>query len=181
MNLQVNENIELESLSFSHAKEIFQEIDKHREALRQWLPFVEFTKSEEDSKEFVEFSNSTGDEIFAIRYKGLFAGLVGIKDIDYSSNKGELGYWVSPKFQNRGITTSSCKRLIEYFFVELNLNRLQIRIADGNSKSLRVAEKLHFIHEGIQREGELLDSGYVDLHVFSILKKETIFCKHQNN
>jgi ribosomal-protein-serine acetyltransferase len=172
MTLKVNEYIELEPLSLSHVKDIFTTIDKYRDILRQWLPFVDYTKEEKDSREFVEFSALSNDRNFVIFYKGLFAGLVGIKDMDTTNNKAELGYWVSPKFQNRGLATSVSGFLIKYCFTELNLNRLQIRIAIDNEKSLRVAEKLNFRFEGIERDGELLVSGYTDLKVLSLLKKE---------
>jgi ribosomal-protein-serine acetyltransferase len=172
MTLKVNEYLELEPISLAHVKDIFHTIDKYRDSLRQWLPFVDYTKEEKDSREFVEFSLTSNDKTFVICYKGLFAGLAGIKDIDLTNNKAELGYWVSPKFRNRGLATYVSKFLIRYSFSELNLNRLQIRIAVNNEKSLRVAEKLKFRFEGIEREGEMLVSGYTDLKVFSLLKKE---------
>lgn len=172
MRLDANENISLETLSQSHALDIFRTIDENRDELREWLPFVDYTKEEKDSRDFVDYVNASGDKIFVILYDASFVGLVGLKDIDNSNNKAETGYWISPQFQNKGIASLSTKRIIEYSFNELNLNRLQIKVAVDNLKSIRVAEKLCFCKEGIQRDGELLVSGYSDLWVFSLLRKE---------
>lgn len=168
----INENIRLELLILSHADAIFETINTHRNSLREWLPFVDYTKSVKDSIEFINYNTSSGDITYAVFYKNSFAGLVGIKDIDEVNKKAEIGYWISPEFQNKGIATSACLLLINYCFSELALNRIQIRIGTQNIKSNRVAEKLKFKFEGIQRDGELLSSGFHDLNVFSLLKRE---------
>jgi ribosomal-protein-serine acetyltransferase len=173
--LEVSENIKLDPLSLSYTTDVFNALDKDRDILRQWLPFVDFTKEENDSKSFIETTITSADKTFVILYKEQFAGLIGIKDIDNLSRKGEMGYWISPEFQNKGIVTLSAKRLIEYAFCDLNLNRLQINAAVGNAQSNRVAQKLNFKHEGIIRDGVLLDSGYSDMNMYSLLKRETLW------
>jgi len=51
----------------------------------------------------------------------------------------------------------------------LKLNRIQLKVATSNRKSQQVAQRLGFIQEGIEREGELHNRGFVDLVVFSLL------------
>ncbi|MCC8147234.1 MAG: GNAT family N-acetyltransferase [Bacteroidales bacterium] len=172
MAKRINENIRLESLDLSHADAIFRTIDTFREEMREWLPFVDFTKEVNDSIEFIHSASESGDLTFVVFYNDSFAGLVGIKDIDEANKKAEIGYWISPEFQNRGIATLVTKNLVNYCFRELNLNRVQLRIGTKNIPSNRVAEKLSFQLEGIQRDGELLVSGFHDLNVFSLLKRE---------
>lgn len=162
----------IEPLNPVHASSIFHTIDKYRNELRVWLPFVDHTQEIEDSLNFIRYSSSTGDLTFAVFYDNCFAGLAGIKDIDQSNRKAEIGYWISPEFQNKGIATTVSEFLVRYGFHKLGLNRIQIRIGTHNTHSNRVAEKLHFKFEGIQRDGELLISGFHDLNVFSLLQKE---------
>lgn len=171
MKATVSQDICLETLSQQHAQDIFTTLDTHRDELREWLPFVDFTHSVQDSIDFVAYSEQA-EKTFAIRFKGLFAGLVGLKDIDNSNQSAEMGYWLSPLYQNKGIVTAACRYLIGYAFAKLNLNRIQIRVAVGNTKSIRVTEKLGARFEGIQREAEKLASGFTDIHVYSILKRE---------
>ncbi len=173
--LEVSENIKLDPLSLSYTKDIFHVLDKDRDVLRQWLPFVDFTKEENDTKSFIETTLTSTDQVFAILYKEQFTGLIGLKDIDNFNQKAEMGYWISPEYQNKGIVTLSAKRLIEYAFGELKLNRLQINVAIGNAQSNKVAQKLNFKLEGIVRDGELLSSGFTDINMYSLLKRESIW------
>ena len=61
---------------------------------------------------------------------------------------------------------------IDYVFDEMNFNRIQLKAATGNFKSQRVAKRLGFREEGIERESELHQRGFVDLIVYSLLKAE---------
>ncbi len=170
--LIINNEIVLEPLDLKHAGDVFYTINTYRDQLREWLPFVDKTEKVEDTVTFIEYGKTTDDLTFAIIYNGRFAGLVGLKDLNYPNRRGEIGYWISPEFQNRGLATTCSRFLIDYGFYEMNLNRIQIRIGVGNVKSNRVAEKLNFRFEGIERDGELLISGFHNINVYSLLKSE---------
>ena len=86
--------------------------------------------------------------------------------------KTEIGYWLSFDFQHKGIVTKCSKALIVYAFDELKMNRIQLKAGVGNIKSRAVAERLGFELEGIERDGELHSRGYIDLAVYSLLKKD---------
>lgn len=168
----MNKNFYLESLDLKHAGIIFQTIDRFREELGEWLPFVEFTDGEQDIINFITRNNEKKDLSFCVMYDNQFAGLCGLKDVDMGNLKAEIGYWISPEFQNKGLATSASKALIKYAFDELALNRIQICVGTKNAKSIRVVEKLKFKFEGIERDGELLTNGFHDVNVYSLLKKE---------
>ena len=74
--------------------------------------------------------------------------------------------------QGRGIVTRTCRALLYYAFGELELNRMQIRIATGNRRSLAIPERLEFVFEGVQRQAELVNGEYYDLAVYSMLASE---------
>jgi ribosomal-protein-serine acetyltransferase len=55
----------------------------------------------------------------------------------------------------------------------MDVNRIQIRCGTMNLSSRKIPERLGFMLEGIERDGELLSNGiYTDLAVYSLLKKE---------
>ncbi len=138
---------------------------------------MDYTLEIADTQNFIESLtvNETKDLTFAIYYNENFVGLVGLKDPDYENKKVEIGYWISEKYQHLGIITLSCKTLIKYAFQELDFNRIQLRAATENIKSQKVAERLGFKKEGIERDGELHKRGYVDLVAYGLLKKEFIW------
>jgi ribosomal-protein-serine acetyltransferase len=170
----VDTNIRLEEIALKHVDDIFNTIDKQREYLGKWLPFVPFTEERSDTEEFVNYQISMKyiHLTYVIYFDNEFAGLIGLKDIDNINNKTEIGYWLSEHFQGRGIITKSCRALIKYAFEDLYMNRIQIRVAAGNEKSIRVAKRLNFTEEGVERAGERHGDVYFDLHVFSLLKNE---------
>jgi len=182
--IRVTDELVLKEIELSDASDIFSTIDSQREYLGKWLPFVDFTKCLEDSVLFVGSVLDTPPEnrelLFVILYKNTFAGLIGFKDSDFNNHKTEIGYWLSAPLQNKGIMTMSVKALIKLSFDELFVNRIQIKCAVGNQRSRKIPQKLGFVFEGIERDGELLSGGkYVDIEVYSLLKKE--YCEKRQN
>jgi len=174
--LQVDEKISLERLHMKHAFQIFQAIDQNREFLSPWLPFVQDTLSQDDTESFIQAitkdSNAGRDEVFVIWYNNYFAGLVSFKDTDRLNMKTEIGYWQIKSMCGKGIMTRSVKKLCHYAFEQMNMNRIQIKCAIGNTSSTAIPKRLGFVYEGIERDGEKHQLGFLDLQVFSLLKND---------
>lgn len=171
--IQVSDDIILYPLSVDDIFKIFNTLNSEREYMREWLPFVDSTRQVEDTASFVNHVLETADKQFTICYQGQFVGLIGFKDTDLGNRKIEIGYWLSQHVQGKGIMVHSVLKLIEYAFNDMEMNRIQIKVAVGNHKSRRIPEKLGFQFEGIERDGELLvDSVFTDIAVYSLLKKE---------
>jgi ribosomal-protein-serine acetyltransferase len=170
----VDENIFLKEIGLDDVKAIFNAIDNEREYLAKWLPFVELTQEMSYTRQYVEnyLESDKLDLTCAVYFLNQFAGIIGLKDTDTDNKKTEIGYWLSEKFQHKGIMTRACKAMIDYIFDEMKLNRIQIKVAINNSKSQGIPLRLGFASEGIERDGELHNSGFVDLVVFSLLKTE---------
>ncbi len=175
--IPVTEDIILKEIQLDDAKDIFYTIDTQREYLGEWLPFVELSKDKSTTESFIRSSMDVPEEkrdfVFVIRYKMDFAGIIGFKDTDHMNHRIEIGYWLSEDFQKKGIIIQSIKKMIDFAFKELDMNRIQIKCAVGNKKSIRIPKNLNCHFEGIERDGELLAGGvYTDLEVYSLLKKE---------
>lgn len=174
--IPVDNEIVLKQLSFSSAAAIFQSIENSRQYLNQWLPFVNLTKSQKDTEKFIHAVNyapyNKKEKVFEIWYQNEFAGLLGLKDINENYRKLELGYWLDEKMQNRGIMLRSCQQIIKHIFGTMQMNRIVIKVAVGNPKSSAIPKKLGFHYEGIEREGEALHGKFVDLEIYSLLKKD---------
>ena len=174
--LIVSNQIRLKEIGMDDVDKIFHIIDSEREYLAEWLPFVNETRKLADTMTFVKnyVEAESKEPTFAIHFKNQLVGLIGMKDTDLDNQKTEIGYWLSEKYQHIGIVTRSAEVLINFIFDELNINRIQLKAATGNFKSQRVAERLGFIREGIERDGELHERGFVDLVVFGLLKNDRI-------
>jgi len=146
MILIIDSEIKIEQLSQSDSQQIFNTIDSQRAYLGKWLPFVELTKVLKDTENFVDsVVNAPKDSfeyVFTIRKQGRFVGLIGFKGTDKLNQKTELGYWLSEKYQGQGIVTKAVKKLVNFAFNELGINRIQIKCATGNAASSNIPKNL---------------------------------------
>jgi ribosomal-protein-serine acetyltransferase len=169
------EGLLLRKLRQESAAAIFDLINRNRQYMRHWLPFVDNTWKIDDTEIFVksvvegEFKR---DIVFEIWHYDHFAGLIALKDVDRWNKKAEIGYWLDPDLEGKGLMTRCCIALIDCAFRKMGLNRIQVRVGIGNARSSRIPEKLGFRFEGIERAGEKFSDKYIDLEVYSLLKKE---------
>jgi len=172
--VKVRKGLYLKRITHDDAREVFDLIDRNRLFLRRWLPFVDETHTAENTLAFVDslqkpFCNQM---VFSIVHDDVIAGLIGFKDIDALNRRLEIGYWIGEKFQGKGIVTESCRALINKAFKNMNINRIAIRCAIGNTASSNIPKKLGFSLEGIERQGERHREIFLDLEVYSLLKSE---------
>jgi ribosomal-protein-serine acetyltransferase len=177
MTLTVDSNLALRPLELSDALDIFNTIDRQREYLGKWLPFVAFTQERKDTESFVKSvvnaPEDTFEYTFTIRVYHEFVGIIALKNSDKTNRITEIGYWLSEKFQKKGIVTKSVERLCDFAFKEQGFNRVQIKCAVANIPSINIPKKLGFKFEGIERDGELLsENTFTDLEVYSKLKND---------
>lgn len=174
--IRVDDDIELRIYEERHAQEVAEVIDQNRAYLRQWLPWVDDSRTVEDSRVFIrsalrQFADNEGFQL-GIWYRGKFAGGIGYHPINWANRKVEIGYWLAEPMQGKGIMTKACQTLIAYAFDELGLNKVEIHCATGNIRSCAIPKRLGFTQEGILREGEWLYDHFVDLAVFGMLARE---------
>jgi len=176
MKIKADKDIILHKVRVKSAREIFDCMDRSREFLREWLPFVDSTESYKDTEAYLKsLHHARGakkDLVFEIRHREKLAGIIGMKDIDLVNNKAEIGYWLGKEFVGKGIMTRSCLALINYAFDELQLNKIKISCAVENVRSCNIPKQLGFAFEGIERQGEYINGKYQDLKVYSLLRKE---------
>jgi ribosomal-protein-serine acetyltransferase len=178
---QIRPDVDLRLLEERHAGAVFAVVDQNREYLREWLPWVDATVTEDDTLSFIRSSL----EQFAANH-GFAAGIwkqdhyiggMGTQKIDWMHRKVEIGYWISQSFQGQGIVTDACRAVLDHAFDDWDLNRVEIRCAAGNTKSSAIAERLGFTLDGTLREGHLLHHRFHDLLVFGMLKTDWLSAK----
>jgi ribosomal-protein-serine acetyltransferase len=175
IRLRVNDTIELRQLVRDDADELTALIDLNRDHLREWLPWLNSSTSLLDTARFlgrsVEQAEDENGLTLGIACSGKLVGIIGQHYIDSLNRRTEIGYWLDERHQGRGIVTRATARLTDYAFKEQDCNRVILQCAVGNLKSRAVAERLGFVKEGILREAEWLYDHYVDLVVYSMLKR----------
>ena len=99
--------------------------------------------------------------------EGAFLGFIGIVRYDAAGKTAELGYIVAPEARGRGVATRALGLLTTWCLDALGLERVELRIDPANLPSLRLAEKLGYVHEGVLRSMPFKDGLRADLAVYS--------------
>ena len=99
-------------------------------------------------------------------------GTVGFMWINYENSSAEVGYSLSRKFWNQGIMTEALAEIIRYGFTSLNLNRIEAQHETDNPASGAVMRKCGMVKEGTLRQRLLNKGKFVDVDLYSILRKE---------
>jgi len=178
IRLNVPDATELHTARAEDAEELFSVVDRNRERLRQWLPWVVPEYSVEDTRRFLVRSTAEFEEraglTLVIRHKGVLCGAIGLHHIDKLHKNTSIGYWIDEAHQGKGIVTSACRAVVTEGFENFGLHRIEIRCAVHNHRSSAVPRRLEFLEEGILREAEWLHDRWVDLRVFSMLAQDWI-------
>ena len=178
LKLRIDDCLELRQVSENDTVELTGLIDRNRDYLRQWLPWLDSSTGLRDTARFigrsVEQAEDDNGYTFGIVCKGVLAGVIGQHYLDSLNRRTEIGYWLDASHQGGGIITKSTARLTDYAFTEQDCNRVILHCAVGNVKSRAVAERLGFTQEGVLREAEWLYDHYVDLVVYSMLKSQWV-------
>ena len=100
---------------------------------------------------------------------GELAGTVGSGPLSEEFHSTEMGYWLGAAYEGRGVMTKTCAYLITYFFEELKLNRIEIRLSESNTRSRAVPERLGFRLEGNLRKMSYTRDGLTNCLIYSLL------------
>jgi ribosomal-protein-serine acetyltransferase len=176
MQLLIEPTIHLELLEVRHIPALYELSEANRMHLSKWMTWVDLMQSAEFIEDYIKGSmkrNQEGLEFaFVILENNKIVGRIGLYKIDKRNKIGEIGYWLGEAHQGKGLILKSCKKLIDFAFTTLGLNRLEIKCAEGNFKSQKIPQLLNFTQEAILRKAERHKEEYVDLKLYALLSAD---------
>lgn len=187
--MQLPEQIESERIILKHpikptfklAEELYAIVDKSRNTLREWLPWVDKTNSVED--EFTGFLVGScqknweeGCGFAYILYQKETNQPLGVVDLIHVHEKNqsaEIGFWLSDDAVGHGYMQEAVRALESEAFKN-GINRIIIRNDTLNVRSAHVAERCGYVLEGVMRQ-DIWDDYHQhlrDTNIWSKLKSE---------
>lgn len=173
----VDDEIQLKLITTDlDGEEIFNFVDRSREYLREWLGWVDATKTVSDIQSYQQmmlekFAKREAVDT-AIIYNGKFVGKITLFNIDWHLKKGEIGYYLDEAYQGSGIMTRAAKGMLDIAFRNYGLEKIEISAAVMNHKSRQIPERLGFKHEGTIRQAVKLYDRYEDHAIYGLLATE---------
>lgn len=101
-------------------------------------------------------------------------GSIGVVALNENIEAVEVGYCIGSKFWRQGITTEAFKALIEFFFMEVEVNRIEACHDPRNVGSGKVMLKCGLKYEGTKIQGGRNNTGICDVALYGLVKDQWI-------
>lgn len=175
-SLHVSDDLALDLLEERDAEELYALVLEDRAHLERFLPWAKGVTLDGERaflrQGLQRFARGEGVRC-GIRVAGVLAGTVGVTKVRPQVGGAELGYFLTARYEGRGIMTRAVAGLARAMFRERGFRKLEIRCEPDNDRSRRVAERLGFRHEGtLRRAHAASDGSAVDLEVYGLLREE---------
>lgn len=103
---------------------------------------------------------------------GAVCGGVGLNQINRQYQMANLGYWVRTSCAGRGVASTAARRVAEFGFEELGLQRIEIVVSVENQASQRAAEKTGARREGVLRKRLIAHGEPLDAVMYSLIAED---------
>ncbi len=151
--------------------------------IQPWMNDLEVTRnltrflpiSLQAQEAFLDGMGERGDVVLGIADKASDAlvGVCGLHDLHWQTRQAAFGITVGDKAaQGKGHGTEATRLMVGFAFETLNLNRVWLKVYEGNDRAARVYEKAGFRKEGVLRDDAFRDGRYRDSIVYGILRAE---------
>ncbi len=164
--------LRLEPTRGEHAGALWNAIERSLPELKRWMSWAGTTSPERISEYTLRAQIGWDDWVnwdFVIFLGDQVAGSTGINRFDSLWRVGNLGYWIRSDLAGQGLATEAARAVVDFAFVRLELNRVELVADVANKASQRVAEKVGFEREGIKRQGTWVDGRGVDVYLYGLL------------
>ncbi|MDQ0089247.1 ribosomal-protein-alanine N-acetyltransferase [Paenibacillus anaericanus] len=135
--------------------------------------------SVEDTLEMINLLNGLSESDDTLRWgielkeEGILIGSCGFNVWELSgSYRGEIGYDLGREYWGHGYMSEALHMLLAYGFETMGLNRIEALVDPDNVRSRELLGAFHFHEEGLLREYQKTDAGFIDLLMNSLLKRE---------
>lgn len=173
--INITPHIRLEKIALRHSEALFAQIDRHRDYLSHYVQWPRFTHKLNDTQQFIQLCEQEAKQgesfVWAIcvqdeNSKIFYAvGTISFnKPIDWQHHRAEIGYWLSPEMQGKGIITRSVNAVINA--THHTFSSYILRCAVHNERSNNVAQRCGFTYIEIQENGEKIGDNNYNVNVY---------------
>ncbi|MFB7912563.1 GNAT family N-acetyltransferase [Streptomyces sp. NPDC056061] len=176
LSLPLRGNACLRPLEIWHAEEFAAHMDRAREHIRPWVGPGFVTDDVEGARgtlrRYAERQAADGARLYGIWLDGTLVGGVMFVDFDTGFGQCEIGCWLEPAAEGRGLITEACEALLEWAFAVRGLHRAEWQCRADNQRSSAVAERLGMTLEGVRREYWPYGGARHDKQIWAVLAPE---------
>jgi RimJ/RimL family protein N-acetyltransferase/SAM-dependent methyltransferase len=159
-----------------HAEQFAASVEHARTHIAPWIPFAHTVTDVDSAREMLQrFAANHADDsrhFYAIWQDDRIVGGVMFPRWDARNGICELGVWLAPEMEGRGLITRACRHLIDWAIRVRGMSRVEWHTDPRNTRSQAVALRLGMTLEGVQRSAHVVAGERQDSQVWSILADE---------
>lgn len=123
---------------------------------------------------WLKYYEEDSNYLWCIELKSIREAIGSISVVHRNDEIGsvELGYCIGKAFWNQGITSEALSAVVEFFFDEVEVNRIEARHDTNNPNSGKVMLKCCFTYEGTRRKADKNNQGICDAAMYGILAED---------
>ena len=170
------ERIIIKQRTHEYDEELWKLIDGSRDFLRQYLYWVDGTRSLDNVRDVTDMfmknfaEQSSFEYVFLDKATGKLVGAGGVIAISYDNHNAEFGYYLDKNATGHGYITDFVQVVGKELF-DRGIHRLVIRCDVNNTPSAAVAERCGFILEGIMKDAALAYGEYRDHKLYAKINR----------
>lgn len=94
-------------------------------------------------------------------------GACGCNNYQPAHEKIEIGYWLLPEYQGKGIMLQCLPAMITWTIDTFRLHRIEAWVEEGNEASRRLLRRCGFHEEGLLKDAEIKHGRRISLYVYA--------------
>jgi len=160
-------------LDYIRSDEDLVELARMRNANWEWF-FNESKIKEGDQRDWYQavMADDTR-QLYGIYECQKFVGSVGYANLDRRNQSVEFGnLLVYEECRGRGYAEEAAALLLDYMFLQMNVQRVHLEVFSHNEGAICLYEKLGFVREGTLRRSQFSFGEFRDVAIMSILREE---------
>ncbi|MFI9235348.1 GNAT family N-acetyltransferase [Streptomyces sp. NPDC053079] len=168
-----DDHAELRPLEPWNAQEYLAHIDRSRDHIGRHIPLPERATDLASARAFLQSyadkKATDSGSLHGIWADGTLVGGVLFRSFDAAAGTCEVGCWLEESAVGRGLVTRAIRVLVDWAVDERGIHRVEWQASSANAESIKVAERLGMVREGVLRESYPHRGVRSDMELWSVL------------
>ncbi|MFD9501477.1 GNAT family N-acetyltransferase [Streptomyces sp. NPDC060035] len=171
-----DDGAQLRPLEPWQAEEFLAHMDRARGLVDPWIPFAsaatDLSSARALLQRYADKQAADTGRLYGIWLDGTLVGGVLFRIFAAESGNCEIGCWLEPAGQGRGLVNRASSKLIDWAVDVRGMHRVEWVASAANTRSVAAAERLGMTRDGVLREACLYRGVRHDEEIWSVLAAE---------